>query len=86
MNEHAGRSIAEIERFNDQLNERSLQRRIEWFIKQYRPEDPEKAYGFDGELHMLVRAIYQDASAPAYAHLKMIIEALPTSRWMEPKL
>ena len=43
---------------------RQLQKSIEYFIENWRPEDSRDAARFSAELHMIVRDVYMDMQTP----------------------
>jgi hypothetical protein len=55
-------TVAAFEDFEREQGERILDARVRHFLKQYQPEDPYAAQRFSGDLFMMLREIYRDAS------------------------
>ena len=70
----ATKAIAD--RWEDQKADMTMQMRLEYFYECWMPEGRDGSR-FAADLHMLVRSIYQEASAPANKQLMEIMKCMP---------
>lgn len=69
---------------DDWRDQRMFQEHLDYFLRRYRPEDPQEAHEFEMIVHMLVRHIYLDAQKPGLDRLTALAMAAPPPTMIFP--